>query len=1087
MRIRVVGRKSGDTAEAIGAAVSVAIGAIKAGRYKGVIKGKCLWVYNQYTDTAIIKLMLSDTPSLVVKLDIDEYKYTDIEAVLSAAAKLYKDDTVSQFTSSAMYKNIKAISDARYLEYIDKDAIANIFMATCEAASAEATIPQLAKFSYSYSYNGTAEYECDTMALWNTNMDIPGLRTSLTRFAWFVNSAINDADVHIIQEVYDNMTSALNGVASSDWADTIEAEVNRALAAISNVNNSVRNYFNKLQMKYDMVPTDGVSAAVTELHDAIKALLDLKVNTSIDMSMTTAVGVPSPDIDIGVSEDDLSRMYGVIAIATVAEACAPHINKAIEIYNNIYDEISSDTDSNMCTTKPWLLVPKGAVDFDAAFLQECPTAAVEVVTSISTVYVDGAVSVRVHAVPMAKYIMLYAGNIHRSYTFIGADSPTSNTYNSAGQSSVEVGCSVPCAVLVCLTSARISEELQVRGSTQVTAQYADTTTSAGDPTTGASYTGSYTYSDEVTGSGTCSTVIHIQCNSIYAHGAGFPATVDIEWSTKEKDSDNHSDSGFQRALVYNEYNYDRDSTGTMELSVTPAYSVYPPLVGTTHITSAACVTTTGAISQTADFVLLYADSTADTTTARTVDVAVDTEVDGVHTWSDKLKSTSELGNAGYYVYNVRTRDDTVSATIDKPSIAEYLSHNVYETLDAADNKGGGYGGMYRFNIAYSDCCSPIMGTSMPRYPAMSNTKGCTQVFNIDYGVRYGVDIDAHSITHKESKTVRDYDSRPNTGVYTEGIDVSINYTTMFKTAPMFTDGECGPVTETLSGRVVIVDCAGDKIYAAYIIDVICGAVYNGYIMRAVDYMSLFIPGTVSVTDHTVTPITPLPEIPLLSLPLEFVRVTSTSADTSSGTYTKTVNTSTYTVDNAPEPIRNYNKLLRCPEFLVLNSLMGEEYTDTSVTPPVTKRVPSFVPLDTAIQYMSMDGEGTPTPKLNVGQIQPMFVADQSMIDQVKDRVNADIASKLQELSNEYLQDNPTAVVDEAVRKQLTPAAVKSAIEEQLFTPIRGILPAHTEVTTAAVKPVGASTSSNAKPAGIEYVLSVVSRGIGTYVDLGVLA
>jgi hypothetical protein len=318
---------------------------------------------------------------------------------------------------------------------------------------------------------------------------------------------------------------------------------------------------------------------------------------------------------------------------------------------------------------------------------------------------------------------------------------------------------------------------------------------------------------------------------------------------------------------------------------------------------------------------------------------------------------------------------------------------------------------------------------------------------------------------------------------------------------MFTDGEYGPVTSTLSGKVAIIDVSGGVVYSAHVVDVISAAVCNGYIMRAVDYAQLFIPEP----EHNIlvvsVPIINPPDIPLVigsgfANPAGVLTVLggntfisdikAPNATDPCGTYTKIVNPSTYTVDNAPEPIRNYNKLLRCPEFLVLNSLMGEEYTDTSVTPPVTKHVPSFVPLDTAIQYMSMDGEGTPTPKLNVGQIQPIFVYDQSKIDQVKDRVNEHIAAKIQELANKYLQDNPTAVVDEAVYRRFTPTAVKSAIEEQLFTPIRDILPAHTEVTTAAVKPVGASTSSNAEPMGIEYVLSVVSRGIGTYVDLGVL-
>jgi hypothetical protein len=1098
MRIRVVGRKSGVTDKDVGAAVSVAVGAIKAGRHKGVIKGKCLWVYNPYLDIATIKLLLSDSPSLVVKLDIDEYKYTDIESVLAAAAKLYKDDTVSQFTSSAMYKNIKAISDARYLEYIDKDAIANIFMATCEAASAEATIPQASSFHSEvfYLFNDGSdppnqwaspnEYYDDLFSMGGINMDLTGLRTSLTRFAWFANSAITNTDATVIQDVYDSMTRSLAEAAFEDWTNTYKAVIDRVLAAIGNIKNNVPAYFSTLQTQYDEVPTTNIGDYASELRAAIDAL--------------------PPDIDIGVSEELLYRMFGVIAIATTVGVCAQYVNRGIKTYNRIHElgvGAKGTAEKSMYPTLAyfWLDCVEGAIDFAVAFGKTCPDKAVKTVTDVSTVYADGGSMLRVHTMPAVAYMFRYATVALR--TFTGKDDTMYYLFDAVGTSDVYVDCSVPCALLVSTAGVHVSEELQVNSHTKVVTNLRNTSIDRlNDLRSRNIIPDDYVVSQidrsyVASGRGTCSSDTRIECNGIYAQGAGFPVRTDIQWESSSNRGDEYYWYDrqywwlyYSRNIVYEHPVYKELDNLTSAVSIIPTYSVYPLLAGSARIAESTPITATGEYSRTSDFRGDYRvpRRSITNTSALSIDITANSsQVLGYEFESVRSDSITDMSSPPVRMWN-----DTAHVTINKEAVAEGLqadilsldsiSKLVLDIEDQSDDK-------FRYDLI--NCCAfgPVPDTCMPWCPNTEYAIDSVQVFNTDYGARHALCVDAQSMHHEVSYTASTDISAPEGEDGTIRNDDSTRYKTILNPEPMFVDGDAGPVVSTVSGRVVIIDYTGGVIYSADIVDVLVAAIYAGYVMRDVAYTNLFISDQEQNTGTTTVPIPTPPDIQ----PLGELRV-YLDPDTlpcgngrPCGTYTKTVTPSTYTVDNAPAPIRDYNKLLRCPEFLVLNSLMGDEYTDTSVTPSVTKHVPSFVPLDKAIQYMSMDGEGTPTPKLNVDQIQPIFVSDQSMIDQVKDRVNAHIAAKLQELSNTYLQDNPTAVVDEAVRKQLTPAAVKSAIEEQLFTPIRGILPAHTEVTTAAVKPVGASASSNAEPMGIEYVLSVVSRGIGTYVDLGVLA
>lgn len=1167
MRIRVVGRKSGVTDKDVGAAVSVAVGAIKAGRHKGVIKGKCLWLYNQYLDIATIKLMLSDSPSLVVKLDIDEYKYTDIEAVLSAAAKLYKDDTVSQFTSSAMYKNIKAISSARYISRIVEDPyiVANIFRAACEAVSAEAAIPQSAEFRI-YTPAGDVTYEPEYEGMARTDVDPTFLRMSLTRFAWFTNSAISGADVTIIQDVYDSITHSLSEASFEDWTNTYKDAIGRVLTAIGNIKDTVPAYFAALQTQYTSVPTYNIGSSVQELHAAMAAL--------------------PYDVDAGVSEDTLYGMYGVIAIATVVEACAEYINRGIETYKRIAD--AGGSISNLVSSPD-------PIDFTEAFGQDCPNKAIRTTMTVSTVCVDGSAAIRVHVVPTVEHIMRYVTDIEGSlnitsridapvYRFSGTDG---NLFEHSARAYIDTDYNIPCALLIDAMGARISEEMRVSGVTRSKEHgiFSRTDTFVYAPAPEGAYgeleyigvTIEHTHEFSVKGSGTCDTAIRIPCNGIYAYGAGFPAATDIQWSSiKERDTSYKYDGVYTYAPSYNpqlgDYYIvsertptDMDVTDTADVSATPSYSEYPLLVGDIHIIDSVPIHTNGELtftdvvsSDTSYIDRVYSTST---TTHNSATFNIATTVRGEQVGNTEITSGLNGTFSQYGVGNDNTaiRNDSASSQVQVSAWAEYDPGDVYKSLSVIYNKSDKDSWEWDDDGGWPE----RIDGAMPWYPDIEYITDSIRVFNTDYGVRYILGIDAQSIKHTASSTITAHGMKtgdfgtsyggkiwsanylhheeiPGPGATHKAQDAnaSAKVDTHLGTRPMYTDGDNGPVTSTLSGKVTIIDGSGALIYSADIIDVISAAVYNGYAIRAVDYVQLFIPDSGPATGNITEPIVNPPSIPMpvgsgmrtidrfdyysmgpgVSYWLPFdaywfyggdyfeysiyyysssyfeqhiiprtLTILPTTDGGVCGTYTKTVTPPTYTVDNAPAPIRDYNKLLRCPEFLVLNSLMGGEYTDTSVTPPVTRHVPSFVPLDKAIQYMSMDGEGTPTPKLNVGQIQPMFISDQSMIDQVKDRVNAHIATKLQELSNTYLQDNPTAVVDEAVRKQLTPAAVKSAIEEQLFTPIRGILPAHTEVNTTAVKPVGTSAGSNTKPAGIEYVLSVVSRGIGTYVDLGVLA
>jgi hypothetical protein len=1053
MRIRVVGRKQGNTSKEVGAAVATAVGAIKAGKHKGVIKGKCLWLYNRFTNIATIKLMLGSSPKLIVKLDIEEYKYTDIGAVLAAATKLYKDDEVSQFTSSAMYTNIKAISDARFLAYIDKDAIANIFTAMCEAIAAEATIPQTSEFN---AYGEAIYYNGDvtTDNTFRTAMDMPGLRTSITRFVWFTNSAVSAADTTVIQDVYNCMVSSLAEAAAEDWTDAYTAAINRVIAAISTVKDSVPAYFAALQTQYATVPIANIGVGARELREAVLAL-------------------PS-DIDIGVSADTIYRMFGVITVATVVEVCAPYVNKAIGTYNRVYTGHTGDK------TLWWTLFIEGAIDYTAAFGHVCPTVAVETVTNTATVYVDGAVAIRVHTVPAVKYIMRYATSIRRSLTdngttYEGDKYNGSSSYSTSGHSSVAVDGIGPCALLVNITGADISEELQINSSTQDTEVYTDHDTSIIAPTGAmSSGTSRYVYTNITDGEGTCITAVRIPCKGIYAYGAGFPVSTDIQWATRETGDMLNSDDA--SSYGPNLRHHSMDDTVTVAAAATPAYNAYPLLIGTVHRLGAIPVTTTGEFTNTAKGTGAGVLSTINNTAAFSISAVVG----GVRVGSDTLRSNTDIDVTDGVA--TRTRYDTVSSTATMSVGAEHHTEDVYKVLLATD-RAHGYEGEEL--IEYD----PRLGTkggAMPWYPDIGYISRGTKVFNTDYGVRYNLGIDAQSIAHTAEDISTADAVLSSGGATTQSADVAVTFKTILNAEPMFTDGEYGPETAVYSGKATIIDTTGGAIYSAYIIDVISEAVHSGYAMRAADYIQLFIPDPKPSNGATTTPIVNPPDIPLLIVPTYYTVVSAGGADHSGGTYTKTDTPSTYTPDKAPEPIRNYNKLLRSPEFLVLNALMREEYTDTSVTPPATKRVPTFVPLSEAVQYMSLQGEGTPAPTLDVGYIQPVLADAAGGVERVKERVNSNIATKLQELENKYLVTNPDAPVDEEMHKRFTPAAIEAVIEEQLFTPIRGILPAHTEVKTTAVKPVGASADSTAEPMDIEYVLSVVSRGIGTYVDLGVL-
>jgi hypothetical protein len=1142
MRIRVVGRKQGDTAKEVGAAIAAAVGAINAGKHKGIIKGKCLWMYNQYTEIATIKLMLVST-RLVVKLDIYEYKYTDIEAVLAAATKLYKEDEASQFMSSAMYKNIKAISDARFLGYMDTNAIATIFIATCEAAAAEATIPQSADFNVDYGTGtGTAGSDSDSMidplygGMARTAIDMLGLQISLTRFAWYTNWVIGNTDTTVIQDVYTSMVSSLTDAADNDWTDSYKEAINRAIDAIRKVKDSVPAYLAALQTQYTEIPTTNIGADARELREAILAVL--------------------PIMSIGVGIEVMYRMFGVITVATVVEVCAPYINRGIETFNRIANDQAS----------PWsYMAEQGPIVFTLAFGQGCPTAAVETVTDVSTVYVDGAVAARVYAMPTAKYIMRYVTRIQGSLEYTstqdssssstitvsgsGGSTSTTNSLSSgySGQASIDANSTIPCALLMNVTGADISEEMQFNGSIhtveQVTRGYDYKSSSQSDPIgseygsssgTSASH-GGYTYARNVDCSGTCSTKLLIPCKGIYANGAGFPVSTNIQLSTNETSGGsakyNMSDEG-----TYNwnprggdtTHTYSSDSggtsTGSMEAAITPTYTAYPLLVGTVIIIGAVPVSSTGSFTHadTATYNSTNTYGAPSTTNTRIHNVATfntNIMVGAAQVGSSTLASTMEFATVypdGVTPKVTHTRNDTVSSTANMSLGAEYYPDDGYKELSET---------LSAYALAhptqdYNRGTSLVdYGGAMPRYIDLEYIKNNTQVYNTSYGVRYARDIDAQSMHHigsydttmkyKGDETAR-VSSDSHRNPYQEGGDTtnkaqdantSAAFKTTLSTAPIFTDGEYGPETAADAGKVTIIDGTGGKVYTADIIGVISEAVYSGYAMRAVDYVQLFVPDPNPINGNTHDPIVNPPGIPLLVgwgdyltynyIPLatgDGFAIVAPNVTDPCGVYTKTVTPSTpvYTVDTAPRNILDYNKLLRSPEFLVLNALMREEYLDTSVEPPSPKHVPTFVPLSEAVQYMSIQGEGTPAPALDVGYIQPWYIKDTSRITQVKERVNSNIATKLQELENKYLRDNPEAPVDEEMHKRFTPAAIEAVIEEQLFTPIRGILPAHTEVKTTAVRPVGAGTDSTAEPMDIEYVLSVVSRGIGTYVDLGVL-
>jgi hypothetical protein len=1124
MRIRVVGRKQGNTSKEVGAAVATAVGAIKAGKHKGVIKGKCLWLYNRFTNIATIKLMLGSSPKLVVKLDIEEYKYTDIEAVLAAATKLYKEDEVSQFTSSAMYTNIKAISASRFLGYMDTGAISTIFTAMCEVTAAEATIPRSANFTIDYgagSATGNQEYE----GMVRTAMDIPGLKTSLTRFAWNTNWVISACDATVIQDVYARMVSSLAEATDNDWTDAYKDAINRALDAIRKVKDSVPAYFAALQTQYTEIPTTTIGADARELREAIVAIL--------------------PVMNIGVGIEVLYRMFGVITIATVVDLCAPYINNGIRTYSRIANA-SGDVSALARNPDP--------IDFTVVFGQGCPEAAVETVTDVSTVYVDGAVATRVSAVPVAKYIMRYATSIQGGLEYTdnstssqgGGGSSTSSS--RVGQASISANGTVPCALLMNITGADISEELQLSSDTSNTeramysSEYNESVTGTSTPgpdghggtaTTVVSGSGknSSTYVGSVTGSGTCSTKLLIPCKGIYAYGAGFPVSTDIQWSTQmtsastyrydgSHDTDNIGiDIGATRSFTGTEtssIDEGTTSTDTVTLATTPTYNTYPLVIGTVHRIAAIPIATTGTFNHTdtATYTSGASSQDANKHISNTATFTTNTTAGGAQVGRGTITSTMAMDNTSGG--GTHTRGDTVSSTANMSKGAEYYPEDVYDVMSEV------YSTYASSVYGYDASIGLESGGAMPRYPSIRYTKDTTQVYNTDYGVRYIQDVDAQSMHHTVSYTTTTkakHDASFTSTGYTindpylhtvgnlndsQDAGSSANSELVLNTEPMFMDGEYGPETAAYAGKVTIIDGTGGKIYTADIVDVISDAVYSGYTMRAVDYIQLFIPDPDPVNGNTHDPIINPQGIPLLiglgittidsstyySQPYmpDGLMITSSSDTGPCGTYTKTVTPSTpvYTVDTAPRNIRDYNKLLRSPEFLVLNALMREEYLDTSATPPSPTHVPTFVPLSEAVQYMSIQGEGTPAPTLDIGYIQPWYIKDTSRITQVKERVNSNIATKLQELENKYLRDNPDAPVDEEMHKRFTPEAIEAVIAEQLFTPIRGILPAHTEVKTTAVRPVGAGDSSNAEPMDIEYVLSVVSRGIGTYVDLGVL-